>query len=142
MDLIKLEPFRELSEFRRRMDNVIDSFFGREKSGKWMPDIDITESPEEILVKVDIPGIDKKDLSITLSGENLMLKGERKEEKDEKTKHSHRIERRYGSFERILHVPVAVDSGKISADYKDGVLVVHLPKKAEAKPKEIPIKVQ
>ncbi|UCB47523.1 MAG: Hsp20/alpha crystallin family protein [Spirochaetota bacterium] len=124
------------------MDNLFESFFGRERAGRWCVDVDVTETPEEIQVKADVPGIDKKDISITLSGDNLMIKGERKEEKEEKTKHSHRIERRCGSFQRILPVPVAVDSSKISAEYKDGVLTVHLPKKAEAKPKEIPIKVQ
>jgi HSP20 family protein len=142
MDLVKWEPFRDLAEFRSRMDNLFDSFFGKERAGRWCPDIDVTETPEELLVKADIPGIDKKDLSVIASGDNLIIKGERKEEKEEKTKHMHRIERRCGSFERIIPIPVIVEATKITADYKDGVLVVHLPKKPEAKPKEIPIKIQ
>jgi len=142
MDLIKWEPLRDLTEFRRRMDNLFDSFFTREREGRWCPEIDVTETPEEVVVKADIPGTEKKDLGVTASGDNLVIKGERKEEKEEKTKHMHRIERRCGSFERIIPMPKTVEPSKISAEYNNGVLIVHLPKKPEAKPKEIPVKIQ
>lgn len=142
MEIMKWEPFREVPELRRRFDNLFDSLIGREVKGEWVPAIDVSETPDEILVKADIPGIEQKDLSITLSGENLIIKGERKSETEEKTKHSHRIERRYGSFERMIKMPVAVDAGKIKAKYENGVLEVHLPKKAEVKPKEIKIEVK
>jgi len=88
---------------------------------------------------VDIPGMDEKDFSVSLSGENLIIKGERKEEKEDKEKHYHKKERRTGSFQRVIALPVSVDSKKISAEYVNGVLKVHLPKKDEVKPKGIPI---
>jgi HSP20 family protein len=144
MDLIKWEPFRELSSIRRQMDRLWDSFFEREEApaGLWAPEIDISETPEEILVKADVPGIDQKDLSVTLSGDNLTIKGERKEEKEENGKHFHRVERRYGGFHRSVPLPVSVDATKISAEYNNGVLEIHLPKTAESKPKEIKINVK
>lgn len=71
-DVVSWEPFRELSEFRSRMDNLFEPFFGRERGGRWCVDVDVTETPEEIQVKADVPGIDKKDISITLSGDNLI----------------------------------------------------------------------
>jgi HSP20 family protein len=93
------------------------------------------------VVKAEFPGMEEKDISVTLSGDNLMIKGERKSEKEEKDKQFHRIERSYGVFQRTIRLPVGVDADKIKADYVKGVLEVHLPKKAEVKPKEIPIKV-
>lgn len=144
MDLIRWEPFKELSSIRRQMDRLLDTFFEREETpaGIWAPDIDVSENSEEFIVKADIPGISEKDLSVTLSGDNLIIKGERKEEKEEKGKHFHRVERRYGSFQRSIPIPVAVDSEKIKAEYSNGVLEIHLPKTAEAKPKEIKISVK
>jgi len=133
---------RELAEFRKRMDSIFNSFFGREWEGRWLPHIDLTETTEEIIVKADIPDIDNKDLNVTASGDNLVIKGKRMEEKEEKTKHTLRTERRCGSFERIVPVPEATNQEKIFAEYKNGVLIVHLPKKPEAKLKEIPMKIQ
>ncbi len=108
---------------------------------RWIPAVDVAETKDEIVVKVEAPGMDEKDISVTLSGDNLMIKGEKKSEKEEKDKHFHRIERCYGSFQRVIGLPVSVDQEKIKADYAKGVLEIRLPKKAEAKPKEIPIKV-
>ena len=144
MDLIRWEPFKELSSIRRQMDRLLDTFFEREEApaGIWAPEIDVSENSDEFVVKADIPGINEKDLSVTLSGDNLIIKGERKEEKEEKGKHFHRVERRYGSFQRSIPLPVAVDSDKIKAEYSNGVLEIHLPKTAEAKPKEIKISVK
>ena len=142
MEITKWEPFREISDLRRRFDNLFDSWLGKEGKGEWLPAIDLSETPDEVIVKADIPGVEQKDLSVTLSGENLIIKGERKSETEEKTKHSHRIERRYGAFERMIKMPVAVDAGKIKAEYKNGVLEVHLPKQAAVKPKDIKIEVK
>jgi len=144
MDLIKWRPFRELSSMRREIDRIMDRFFDTDRitEGMWLPDVDVSETPEEIVVKADIPGIDEKDLSVTLSGDNLIIKGERKEEKEEKGKHFHRIERSYGSFQRSIPLPVAVETDKIDATYNNGVLEIHLPKTAEAKPKQIKISVK
>ena len=147
MALVKWEPFSgELATFRRQMDRLFESFFGREPLGwpeeRIAPPVDVAETTEEILVKVEVPGIDEKDLSLTLSGDNLLIKGERKAEKEEKDKHFHRKERWQGLFQRVIALPVSVDQEKISAEYKKGVMEIHLPKKPEVKPKEIPIKVK
>ena len=143
MNLVKWEPLTELSSMRRHMDHLMDSFFGMEniKKDLWAPNVDVTETEDEIVVRADIPGIEEKELSISLSGDNLIVKGERKEEKESKGKHFHRIERAYGSFQRTIPMPVAVDAEKIEAECNKGVLEVHLPKKEEAKAKEIPVKV-
>lgn len=143
MALVRWDPFRELSSLRRRMDRLMEDFFEREElPGGWSPDIDVSETAEEYIVKADIPGIDEKDLNVTLSGDNLIIKGERKEEKEEKGRHFHRVERRYGGFQRSLPIPVPVDPNRVSAEYSNGVLEVHLPKTAEAKPREIRINVK
>jgi HSP20 family protein len=146
MEITKWEPFRELTSMRRQMDRLMESFFGREPGlpavERWAPAIDVAETKDEILVKAELPGMEEKDISVTLSGDNLMIKGERKSEKEEKDKHFHRIERSYGSFQRVIGLPVSVDQEKITAEYKKGVLEVHLPKKPDLKPKEIEIKVK
>ena len=147
MDLIKWEPFdREVSTFRRQMDRLFDSFFGREpflgSRERSLPAIDVAETPEEITVKAELPGMEEKDISVSLSGENLTVKGERKSEKEEKDKSFHRIERWYGAFERVIPLPVSVEAEKIRAEYKKGVLEIHLPKKPEVKPKKIAINVK
>jgi HSP20 family protein len=143
MALVKWDPMAEMVSLRRQMDRLMESVWGEEpfwaREKKWVPAFDLIEGKDEIIVQVDIPGMDEKDLSVSLSGDNLIIKGERKEEKEEKDKHYHRKERRHGSFQRIVTLPVTVDAKKISAEYHNGVLKVHLPKKEEVKPKEIPI---
>lgn len=143
MALIRWDPSREVTSFRRQMDDLMESFFGRDfpalRENGWSPEVDISETKDEIQVKMDVPGMEQKDISISLSGDNLMIKGERKSEKEEKGKHFHRIERSCGGFQRVIALPVSVDAGKIKADMDRGVLSIHMPKKAEAKPKEIPI---
>jgi HSP20 family protein len=147
MDLMKWEPLSgELSSFRRQIDRLFDSFFGRESSlwpeKRMAPLVDVAETAEEITIKAELPGMEEKDVSVSLSGENLIIKGERKGEKEDKNKTFHRMERWYGSFERVVPMPVSVDPEKIKAEYKKGVLEIHLPKKPEVKPKQIPITVK
>jgi HSP20 family protein len=146
MAIVRWEPFAELASMRRQMDRVMESLFGREAvpfgEERWIPPIDVTETADEILVKVDMPGVEDKDVSVKLSGDNLIIRGERKSEKEEKDKNYHRVERVYGSFERVVGLPVSVDPAGIKAEYNKGVLAVHMPKKAEVKPKEIPITVK
>ena len=147
MELMKWEPFeRELSTFRRQMDRLFDSFFGRQSFAlsreRLTPAIDLAETPEEISVKAELPGVDEKDISVSLSGDNLIIRGEKKAEKEEKNKSFHRVERWHGSFERVIALPVAIDPEKIKAKYKTGVLEIHLQKKPEVKPKQIQISVK
>ena len=144
MNLVKWEPFRELSSIRGQMDRLLESFFkrGGTMDGIWTPSIDLSETKDEFVSKADVPGVEKKCLSVTLSGNSLLIKGERKEEKEEKDdkgKHFHKIERSYGSFQRSIPLPDIVDAERINADYQNGVLEVHLPKTASAKSKEIKI---
>lgn len=141
-------PFKELAEFERGLEN----FFGRTATmagnggeaiseGLWAPLTDITEDDKEFLVKVELPEMKKEDVKVTVENGVLRICGERKAEKEEKTKKYHRIERSYGSFERAFTLPAGADGAKVNADYKDGMLTVHLPKTPEAKPKAVEVKV-
>jgi HSP20 family protein len=146
MQLRKREPFGGLTSLRREMDRLFDSFFDRESrlpvgNGDWTPRFDLVESRDYVTIKVDLPGMNEKDISVSLSGDNLVIKGERKTEKEEKEKQYHRIERSFGAFQRIIPLPATVEADKIKAEYNKGVLEVQLPKKPESKPKEIPITV-
>jgi len=105
----------------------------------WSPSVDIFETEGEIIVKAELPGIDRKDILLNLEKNVLTLKGERKFEKETKEENYHRIERAYGGFSRAFSIPATVDEEKIRADYKDGVLKIALPKKEQVKPKQIKI---
>jgi HSP20 family protein len=147
MDITRWDPFGgELSSFRRQVDRLFDSFFGHEPSlwprERSIPLIDVIETADDVVIKAELPDVDEKDVSLSLSGDNLIIKGERKGEKEEKGKHFHRMERWSGAFERVVYLPVSVDQDKISAHYKRGVLEIHLPKKPEVKPRHIPITVR
>ena len=147
-DLALWRPFREMERMRREMDRLWDSFFEErprlrmEEAGEWMPSLDLSETDNDIIVKADLPGIDPKDIDISLANDVLTIKGEKKQEREEKDENYHIIERSYGSFTRSLRLPRDVQSDKISASYKNGVLKVVLPKSEEAKAKEIKIKVE
>lgn len=136
----------EIDRFRNDIDRMFDDFFLRSpssrsyKNGDWIPAVDMSENEKEILVNFEIPGMDGKDLDISLNGRVLTIKGERKQEKEEKEKHYHFIERRYGSFSRSLELPSDVDADRVKADYKDGVLVLNLPKTKEESVKRIEVK--
>ena len=108
----------------------------------WSPLVDITEDDHEYLFKADLPEMKKEDVKVTVENGILSISGERKVEKEEKKKKYHRIERTYGSFERTFMVPEDAEIAKMAAEFKDGVLKVHLPKSPTAKPKTIEVKVQ
>ncbi|MBS3917663.1 MAG: Hsp20/alpha crystallin family protein [Deltaproteobacteria bacterium] len=133
---------------RRDMDRLWDSFFEGghrkrgEEAGEWFPALDVSETKNDIVVKTEVPGLDPKDIDISLSEGVLAIKGEKKQEKEEKEENYHLIERSFGSFTRSVRLPGDVQSDKITASYKNGVLKVTLPKSEEAKKKEIKIKVE
>jgi HSP20 family protein len=137
-----------LEPFRRRMENVFQRFFGEplEENGGlvqvWSPRVDVEETDKEILVKVDVPGVDPKDAEITVADGSLVLRGEKKEEREEKEKNYHRMERFVGQFYREIPLPVGTDPDKISATSSKGVITVAIPKKPEAQPKKIAIEVK
>jgi HSP20 family protein len=146
MDLIQWKPFREVSRLRNEMDRLWDDYFGpgrralRPLEEAWMPAVDVSESGDKITVKAEIPGMEAKDIEISMVGDTLTIKGEKKVEKEEKEENYHMVERSYGSFTRAMKLPAPVDPDKVEATYKNGVLTVVLPKKEEVKPKSIEIK--
>jgi HSP20 family protein len=108
--------------------------------GDWEPKVDVSETKDAVVVRAEVPGVDQKDIGLSLQEGVLTIKGEKEEEKEEKDKRYHRVERSYGAFARAIRLPAAVDSSKVSATFKDGVLTVTLPKTAAAKGTAIPIK--
>ncbi len=143
----KLAPYRDFDRMREEMDRFWDTFlptaFRRtEDSGDWLPSLDVSETKNEIVVKAEVPGMDAKDIDISLSNGMLTIKGEKKQEKEEKEENYHLVERSYGSFTRSITLPAEVKQDKINASYKNGILKVVLPKSEEAKKKEIKIKVE
>jgi HSP20 family protein len=140
------KPF-EFDRIRREMDRLWDSFLeGRprraEEGGEWLPSLDVSETKNDLVIKAELPGMDPKDIDISLINGFLTIKGEKKQEKEEKDENYHLIERSYGSFTRSVRLPREVQSDKITASFKNGVLRVTLPKSEEAKKKEIKIKVE
>jgi HSP20 family protein len=136
--LARWEPFREWT--RVFEDPYFRAWSGEENTCRWCPAVDVSESEKEILVSADLPGVAAEDVEITVKENVLTLTGERKVEKDDKGDAYHRVERAYGSFSRSFVLPSTVDESKVGADFKDGVLRVHLPKREEAQPRKIAIK--
>ena len=135
---------REVDRFRGEIDRLFDDFFIRSpfrsiERGDWMPAVDMSENEKEIVVHAELPGMDAKDIDISLNGTVLTMKGERKQEQEEKEKNYHRIERRYGSFSRSIELPSDVDGNKVKARYKSGVLTLSLPKTKEQSVKKIEV---
>ena len=141
-------PFRELDEVQNRLGSFFAGRFPRFGDGNgglqladWSPQVDITEDDKEYLIKADLPEMKKDEIKVNVAEGVLTVSGERKTEKEEKNKKFHRIERSYGTFERSFTLPDDADGAKVSAEFKDGVLRVHLPKTPVAKPKAIEVKV-
>jgi len=138
------DPFRELNEFQNRLG----SFFGRtpapreQENYSWSPAVDIIEDDKEFLVKAELPEIKKEDVHVSVEGGVLTIHGERKFEKEEKNKRYHRCERSYGSFTRSFSLPEGADASHVRAEFKNGVLQIHMPKSEKAKAKQIEVKVE
>lgn len=151
MDLIQWRPGREVGPWRRlrdiedEMDSLLGRFFGREQPVQgeraWAPAVDVRETGTDVVVKAELPGVDAKDVDITVEGNMLTIKGERKSEENKKEEGYYYSERRYGSFVRSLTLPREVDEARTRASYKDGVLTVLMPKKKEEKAKQIKVDV-
>jgi HSP20 family protein len=141
--ITRFEPFRDLLNLQNQVGRVFQDF-GRGSdelltSGTFVPPVDIYEDEQHITLKLEIPGINEKDIDIKLENNTLTVRGERTFEKEEKEENFHRIERRYGSFARSFTLPNTVDPENVEANYENGVLQVKLAKRAEAKPKQIKI---
>ncbi len=148
MAITRWRPFRDLVNIQEEMNRLFDDFFGRSVSrpewpeGAWTPSVDVAETKDDVVIKAEIPGMKKEDVKISIQDNVLTLKGEKKQEKEEKDANFHRIERSYGAFCRSFTLPTSVKTDKIKATYKDGVLNITLPKTEEVKPKEIPISIE
>jgi len=144
-ELMEWRPFREVSRLRREMDRLWDDYFGAGRRAlrplaEFAPAVDVKETAEAVVVKAEVPGMDARDINISVTGDVLTIKGEKKSEREEKEQNYHLVERSYGSFSRSLVLPAAVNLDKIEAKYDKGVLTVTCPKKEEVKPKAIEIK--
>jgi HSP20 family protein len=129
------------------MDRLFDRFFESPWSelpalGDWTPAVDVSEGKDAITLKAELPGVDPKDVSVSLEGDVLTIKGEKEQKKEEKDERQHRIERSYGAFMRSMRLPAAVDGSKVTATFKNGVVTVTLPKAQGAKGTTIPIKAE
>jgi HSP20 family protein len=159
MTLIRWKPLRDvtawhpvtnvLDEFNS-IHNEIDRVFDRVRGGEydtnpaqsWLPAVDIMEQENSFVIKAELPGVDKKDVKITVQNDVLTIKGEKKQETEKNGENYYRTERLYGSFQRSFTLPATIASEKIDASYDNGVLILNLPKLEEAKPKEIEVKVK
>lgn len=147
-------PLMDLTRWEREMDRMMEDFFGRRMRPWWperwfrtepmeigAPAIDLYEEKDEIVVKAELPGMDKDDIEVNISNSQLTLKGQKKKEEEVKEENYYRCERSYGSFIRTLELPKDVHADKVKASFKNGILEVRLPKTEQAKTKEIKVKV-
>jgi HSP20 family protein len=144
--LTRFEPFRELSTLQDRLNRLFreSQREGQDESlttSSFAPAVDVYEDEHNFTLKIEVPGIDEKDIDVRLENNTLTVHGERKIENDEKEENYRRVERHYGSFTRTFTLPTTVDAEKVAATYDKGVLKITLPKKAEAKPKQIKVNI-
>ncbi len=148
MALVRWEPtLKTLSDLRNEMDRIFETFFGErfpafKEEFTFTPAIEVSETDNEIIVKAAVPGVDKKDLNISILDNNLIIKGEVKKEKEEKKKNYYKQEIAYGSFSRTIPLPAEVKVDEVKASMKNGVVTITIPKSEKAKAKEITINVE
>jgi HSP20 family protein len=151
MTIVRWDPFRELAQLQDRLNRVFTDAYGHSAAGTdeglmttgtWVPPVDIYQNgDQELVLKAELPDMTREDIDITVDNGTLTIKGEKKLSSDIKEEQFHRIERRYGTFSRSFSLPQTVDPGKVSAEYKNGVLTVRLPLREEAKPRSIKVDV-
>jgi len=144
MAITRWDPFREVAALQNRVNSLFRDFNEGESAlttASFIPAVDIYEDEKKVILKLEVPGIQEKDLDVSVENNTLTVKGERKFEKEEKEENFHRIERRYGSFYRAFTLPTTVDAESIDAKYDAGVLKLELKKKPEAQPKQIKVNV-
>lgn len=149
MSMVRFDPFRELSTMQDRINRIFGDAYTRRyddgdltQRGEWLPSVDIYENANhEIVLKAELPGITREDIDLRVENNTLTLRGERKRDTEVKDDQYHRVERSYGAFTRSFSLPTRIDTEKVRAEFKDGVLSITLPVKAEAKPRQIEVAV-
>jgi len=148
MAIVRWDPFRELGEMQDRMNRLFGQFYGRRgeedlvSRGTWWPPVDIYENDKhELVIRAELPDMTKDDITLTVDNNVLTISGEKKSDTEMKDDRCHRVERTFGQFSRSFSLPQTIDTSKVGAEYKSGVLTIRLPKKDEAKPKQISVKV-
>ena len=144
--ITRWDPFRELAQLQDRVNRLFQETGSAQHdegltTTSFVPPVDIYETEHNIVLKVEVPGVEQKDLDIRIENNTITIRGERKFEKEVKEENFHRVERRYGSFQRSFSLPNIVNTESVSADYENGLLQVTLAKRAEAKPKQIKVNV-
>jgi HSP20 family protein len=147
MTLIRWTPLRNVLNFRDEMDRLLEDVYGRMAApadgheGDWFPVMDMSEGKDDITASMELPGIKKEDIKVSVHDDVLTISGEKKQEQADEGENARRVERSYGYFKRSVSLPAGVDPGKVKATFKEGVLKVTLPKLESKKPKEIPVQV-
>jgi len=144
--ITRFDPFRDLVQLQDRVNRLFqESAAGKGEedftTSSFVPPVDIYENEQNIVLKLEVPGVEQKDLDIRIENNTITIRGERKFEKETKEENYHRVERRYGSFQRSFGLPQTVNTENVTADYENGILKVTLAKRAEAKPKQIKVNV-
>lgn len=145
MAITRWDPIRDLMTLKDRMDRLFEDTFktaGEEREltpSTWAPAVDIYEDENNVVLSVEVPGVEEKDIDVNVENNTLTVKGERKFEKEDKKENYHRIERAYGGFFRSFSIPHYVDVDKIEAEHENGVLKITMPKKAEMKPRKVKV---
>jgi len=148
MAIVRWDPFRELTEMQDRMNRLFGQFYGRRgeedlvSRGTWWPPVDIYENDKhELVIRAELPDMARDDIALTVDNNILTISGEKKCDSEMKDERCHRVERTFGHFSRSFSLPQTIDTTKVGAEYKSGVLTITLPKREEAKPKQISVKV-
>jgi len=146
MTITRFDPLRDVAALHDRVNRIFADAYRRDDDlmsrGGWVPPVDIYESGQhELVLKAEIPGLQKEDIALRVENNTLTISGEKKLEKDIRDEQYHRVERLYGTFTRSFTLPATVDTNAIAADYKNGILSVRLPVREEAKPKQIQVQV-
>lgn len=144
MAILKWDPFKDLQAIQEKIDRIFEeSLRGRDiPSGLWTPAVDIYETDDAIILEAELPGMNEKDIDVRVEDNVLTIKGERKIEQERKEENYYRMERYYGTFQRSFTLPSNLETDKIKAEYKKGILKVVMPKKEQAKPKQIKVEVK
>ncbi|HHD82826.1 MAG TPA: Hsp20/alpha crystallin family protein [Bacteroidetes bacterium] len=147
-DLTLFDPLKDFLSMKDEIDRMFDRYFVKSSDNRqlpditWIPPIDVEETKDEIIVKAEIPGMKKDDIKISLQNDNILIEGEKKQEKESKGKNYHRIERVFGKFKRMITLPCEVKADKVKAKYENGLLTINLPKSEETKSVNIPIELK